>query len=61
MISVAPIATTSWACDPKLVSYVLEQAERHISTDIANKRSCTILPGPHCILLIYVTQGPRAG
>ena len=37
MISVAPIATTSWVCDTRLVSYAMEQAERLISHARANK------------------------
>ena len=43
MISVAPIDNTSLVCDPKWVSYALEQAERIIS------HAC------HCILLIFNT------
>ena len=30
MISVAAMVNTSWVCDPRLVSYALEQAERLI-------------------------------
>ena len=37
MILVAPIATTSWVCDTRLVSYAMEQAERLISHARANK------------------------
>ena len=37
MISVAQIATTSWVCDPRFVSYASEQAERLISHARANK------------------------
>ena len=37
MVSVAAIGNTSWVCDPKLVSYALEQAERLISHARANK------------------------
>ena len=37
MISVAVMGNTSWVCDPRLVSYALEQAERHISHARANK------------------------
>ena len=37
MISVAAIGNTSWVCDPRLVSYALEQAERLISHVRANK------------------------
>ena len=37
MISVAAMVNTSWVCDPRLVSYALEQAERLISHARANK------------------------
>ena len=37
MISVAPIDNTSLVCDPKWVSYALEQAERLVSHDRAKK------------------------
>ena len=37
MISVAPIATISWVCDTRLVSYAMEQAGRLISHARANE------------------------
>ena len=33
----APIGNTSWVCDPKWVSYALEQAERLLSHTRAKK------------------------
>ena len=37
MISVTAMVNTSWVFDPRIVSYVLEQAERLISHARANK------------------------
>ena len=47
MVSVAPIGNTSWLCDPRWVSYALEQSERlKVMLDMQEPKR----PGAHCMM-----------